>query len=231
MATAERLSAPAPVAVEPSAWLAEAGPALDEGGAARLRARLSASEAARFERLGRAERRAQFLVGHALARALLQHLGAASVELAVDADGRRVCSDPQWSLSLAHSGRWVVALVGARPAHGEVGIDLEARREARGGQDRAWPGHRPPRAIEDSELAVWTQREARFKAAAADAPAWQLRVPAATVAVIAPDGVPPPDLWLAVANVRIPPRLCLVKAEGDSYNRAQIDLRWQQADS
>lgn len=150
----------------PWLWLADVGPAARPAWVERHAAWLSAGERARLERIGRPERRAQLLAGHVL----LRHLVAArtggearSVNVGTLAGGRPTIDHPAgWQPSLAHSKRWVAALLvpGARAA----GVDIEWMDPRR--QIEAIVRMACDVETRSRELAylLWAQREAEIKA-------------------------------------------------------------------
>lgn len=95
---------------------------------------LTDAERQRLEGMASAERRASFLAGHRLARALAASWhGVDAARVAVDRhdDGRPsllLDGEPSpLSLSLSHSGGWVVAAVSTLP----IGVDVEVPRRTR----------------------------------------------------------------------------------------------------
>lgn len=220
------MSAPtAPLAALPATlWLAHAAtaPAPDEVQSAA--AVFSPSEQARLARITRPARRAQFIAGHLLLRALLQSLGVAAPVIEVAADGRPLAQDADGrgvGVSLAHSGGWVAALAGGE---GVPGVDIELSRDAPA--DPQWPAGRPPRLIAADELDRWVVAEARAKSLPRHASCWVSRWECA------PDdgaagaaGV----LHVAVAMSSIRPAVRLVNLQDASYNPRELVLAWRPA--
>jgi phosphopantetheinyl transferase len=155
-------------------WLADIAPACDQAWAMHHMTWLSSTEAARLARMHRPARRAQLLAGHVLLRRLLAALTgtpAQAVSIAADAEGRPAVSAPQgWRSSLAHSGRWVAALVDAADA--AVGVDIEFRKPQRDIRAivRAACGIEAGSA--DEAYALWAQREAEYKAGHSGGEVW-----------------------------------------------------------
>jgi phosphopantetheinyl transferase len=93
----------------------------------------NAHERQRLEAMGSAQRRAQFLAGHRLAREMAAGPEASlhAFDLVADAAGAprlvRVDGGPGFHVSLAHSGDWVACALADAP----VGIDVETEARAR----------------------------------------------------------------------------------------------------
>lgn len=204
-------------------WLAHAAtaPAPADVQAATV---FSPSEQARLARMARPARRAQFIAGHLLLRALLQSLGVAAPVIEVAADGRPLARDADGrspGVSLAHSGGWVAALAGGE---GVPGVDVELSRDAPA--DPQWPAGRPPRPMSADELDRWVVAEARAKSLPRHASCWVSRwecVAAGERAATA--GV----LHVAVAMSSIPPTVRLVNLRDASYNPRELVLAWRPA--
>ena len=220
------MSAPtAPRAALPATlWLAHAAtaPAPDEVQSAV--AAFSPSEQARLARIARPARRAQFIAGHLLLRALLQSLGVAAPVIEVAADGRPLAQDADGrgvGVSLAHSGGWVAALAGG---DGVPGVDIELSRDAPA--DPQWPAGRPPRPMAADELDRWVVAEAGAKSWPRHASCWVSRWECVASGVRAgAAGV----LHVAVAMSSIPPTVRLVNLRDASYNPRELVLAWRPA--
>ena len=158
----------------PWLWVADIAPAKEAAWAARHAAWLSSSEHARLTRISRAERRAQMLAGHVLLRRLVaasSDVPADAVAIASDAEGRPAVEFPKgWRASLAHSGRWVVALLDAGDA--ASGVDIEFRQTRRDIQTIVKAACGVDVASRDHAYSVWAQREAEFKAGPGSADVW-----------------------------------------------------------
>lgn len=149
-------------------WLTDIAAAQQPGFIEGWTARFAASERARLQRLSRPQRRLQFVCGHALLRYLLAdcaRVPVGQVQVESGTAGVVVACPAGWHASVAHSGRWVAALVAQRP----VGVDIEAMRGERDirGIVAAACGRRT--ASRAQAYRVWTQYEAELKCAANDA--------------------------------------------------------------
>ncbi|MET0320969.1 MAG: 4-phosphopantetheinyl transferase [Duganella sp.] len=154
--------------------------AVTDAGLDRLRDWLSASELARGQRLVRAGRLRQFVVGRALARtALGRSMGvpARAVVLAERIAGAPLLVAPArrampW-FSIAHSGRWVACAVSAETA---LGLDIELRdgsRDLAALAAQAFVGHAlaqwgqlhalPHAQRVDGFYRLWCEQEAQYK--------------------------------------------------------------------
>jgi 4'-phosphopantetheinyl transferase EntD len=159
----------------PRLWIADIAPARVAAWAARHMPWLSPSEQARLARMRRSDRRAQMLAGHVLLRRLVgavSGLLAAEVEIVSDGDGRpAVVTPPGWQASLAHSGKWVVALI---EAGGSVtpGVDIELRKPQRDIRAIVRAACGIETDSPDQAYQVWAQREAEFKAGEGPADVW-----------------------------------------------------------
>jgi 4'-phosphopantetheinyl transferase EntD len=174
---------------------------------------LSASERQRWDAIRRPERRAQFFAGHLLLRRLVGDVAgapAATVSLQMEADGRpRLASPPGWNVSLAHSGRWVAALVDAG-VHA-VGVDIELRKQRDIGAI-VQAAYGVYAASPDEAYAMWAQHEAEFKAGPEAA-----RATATWVASF-------DDHALAVC-ARATPRVAIVRLDDEGPSRP-VDIAW-----
>jgi hypothetical protein len=193
-------------------WIADFAPAKDPAWAGRHLGWLSSSERARFERIHRPDRRAQLLAGHVLLRQLLAALAgvaAHSVAIVSDSDGRPIVEAPAgWCASLAHSGRWVIALVETGGA-AAPGVDIELHKPRRDIRAivRAACGI-DARSPEQAYL-VWAQREAELKAGRRVADVW----------VATWDG------HAMAACSSAPPDAALAELDGDGALRV-LDIAW-----
>lgn len=193
-------------------WLAEVSDATAgaEDGARRhaeLAAQLSPSERARLQRFGRPARRAQFLAAHRLLRvAIAAYCGRPVDAVVIDQspEGQpRVVHPAAVSVSLAHSGAWVAALVqeGTAP----VGVDIERIRAERDMIAIA-AAIGLPAASTQAAYRNWVVYEAALKAAQPAAEhAWSALWR---------------DLAIGVAGLTQPPEVRWVAAQTPSANAA-----------
>jgi 4'-phosphopantetheinyl transferase len=179
----------------PRLWLADVGPASQPDWAAAHARWLSASEHTRWQRFVRPLRRAQFLAGHVLLRHLMgawAAADAASVAIESRADGSAVIALPTgFRCSLAHSNRWVAALVDREP-HG-VGVDIEWMRPDRAIEAIVEAGCGRRATSREHAYRLWALHEAQLKARAA-AGSWVATLPGHALAVCA-RGVPDATLF------------------------------------
>ncbi|HEY9103773.1 4'-phosphopantetheinyl transferase family protein [Chitinimonas sp.] len=134
---------------------------------------LQTDETARVAGFSRPQRRAQFLAGRWLARRLLcQAVGGAPADWTLSATAGRppqVLGQPNWRLSVSHSGDWVACALADRP----VGIDLERTNSGRDvaamaalvchPSEAAELGQLPAAEQEAALIAMWTRKEAWLK--------------------------------------------------------------------
>jgi 4'-phosphopantetheinyl transferase len=147
----------------PMLWLADIAPARRADWIDAHAGWLSASERARWQRIARPERRAQFLAGHVLLRRLVAACGtdaAADVVVTSGDDGRPGVSG--WQPSLAHSKQWVAALLDADGA--PVGVDIEWMLPARQIETIVRLACSVEADSPERAYLVWAQREAEIKA-------------------------------------------------------------------
>ena len=155
-------------------WLAEIGPAQRSDWIERHTPWLSDTELARLQRIARPERRAQLLAGHVLLRRLVAACaGGAAPEVEVRSlpDGRPELIAPAgWRASLAHSKRWVAALLdsGTRGA----GVDIELMRPGRQIETIVKLACSVDAQSPQQAYLLWTQREAQIKAGSDAAGIW-----------------------------------------------------------
>lgn len=147
----------------PMLWLADIAPARRSDWIDAHAGWLSASERARWQRIARPERRAQFLAGHVLLRRLVAACGAdaaAEVVVTSDTDGRPGVAG--WQPSLAHSKHWVAALL---DADGDtVGVDIEWMQPTRQIETIVRLACSVEAESPERAYLIWAQREAEIKA-------------------------------------------------------------------
>jgi 4'-phosphopantetheinyl transferase len=154
------------VTTVPWLWLAEISPATRPEWIERHTAWLSATERARLQRIVRPERRAQFLAGHVLLRRLVAaRSGVDAHEVVVLSlpDGRPELQAPvAWRPSLAHSKKWVAALLVSDPVN--AGIDIEFMQPARQIEAIVRLACSIETGSREDAYLIWAQREAEIKA-------------------------------------------------------------------
>ena len=164
-----------PMAHRADAWLVDCR-AIGDAELAGMRALLGPSEAARFGRFVRAERRRQFVVGRMLLRHAVAQLpgmlGQAMtvLERAGQAPLLELPGHAAPGFSLSHSGDWVACAVSASTA---LGLDIEridATRDidalaaqAFDADQLAWLAARPESTRLRDFYQLWSLQEARFK--------------------------------------------------------------------
>ena len=125
-------------------------------------ARLTPTERARLARIGRPQRREQFVVGHCMLRWGLEAAGIEGATIEVDADGRVLlrAGAPLYA-SIAHSENLVAVIVADDP----VGVDLESIRPTRDPRAAAQLlGLADQAGDAAAVLRAWVMAEARLKA-------------------------------------------------------------------
>ena len=172
-------------------------------------AQLTCSERARFARISRPQRRAQFVMAHYILREALMSGGLHDARIEVDAEGRlQVHASAALYASIAHSEDCVAVIVAGDP----VGVDLESVSHRRDLKAAAAMLDLSPAeaAAPDAVLRVWVTAEARLKAGQNASPhvwlsCWQ-------------------SCRLAVAGLSSPPLTGVFDGTTGIYNAAQ--LKW-----
>ncbi len=158
----------------PIVWLADLAPAHDAAWTARHDAWLTPDERARAGRIQRPERRAQLVAGHVLLRRLaaaVSGVPADAVRVGAEAEGRPIVAWPSgWRASLAHSGRWIAALLDAGDV--DAGVDIERHAPRRDIRALVQAACGVSAASDDEAYLTWAQREAEIKAGAAAPSTW-----------------------------------------------------------
>jgi len=158
----------------PWLWLAEIDPATRTDWIDAHTAWLSSSEQARLQRILRPERRAQLMAGHILLRHLVaarSGLAAGNVQIRSNPDGRpELVGRADLQPSIAHSKRWVAALLDAGDA--AVGVDIEFMQPERQIEKIVQLACSVEAGSREQAYLVWVQREAQIKAASGIAPVW-----------------------------------------------------------
>jgi len=147
---------------------------------------LAPGERARYDALGHAPRRGEWLRGRAALKSVLRVLG--------NSEDTSLIAFPHACVSLTHSAGLAVAVGcgGSLGGLGGLGIDYEARRPMRAGSERFFLTDserlRLGQPGEDDLLRLWTVKEALFKADPGNREAgrnlWSYEIPASLHALI-----------------------------------------------
>jgi len=194
--------------VTPSLYLRRFAMPLNDAWQAEQIARLTGSERARFVRISRPQRRAQFVMAHYMLREALASGALHDARIEVDAEGRlQVHASATVYASLAHSEDWVAVIVAGDP----VGVDIESIPH-RCGLEAAAAMLGLPAADATTSTAVlraWVIAEARLKAGQNASgqvwlSAWQ-------------------GCQLAVSGITGPPLTCVFDGMNGIYNAAELE--------
>ena len=164
-----RGDARAPAAAPAELWLADIAVATQPGWIETHSAWLTSEERERLARFTRPQRRAQFLAGHILLRRLVAacwRIDPRDVQVATRADGSPEVLVPAGvQCSLAHTGRWVAALV--QPGEADdwrPGVDIESMRSDRPIEAIVKVACGIDAGSREEAYRAWAQHEAQIKA-------------------------------------------------------------------
>ena len=170
-----RRDACAPAVAVVELWLADSGVATQPAWIETHSAWLTSEERERLARFTRPQRRAQFLAGHILLRRVVAAcwcIDPRDVRVATRADGSPEVLVPAGvQCSLAHTGRWVAALV--QPAEADdcrPGVDIESMRSDRPIEAIVKLACGIDAVSREQAYRAWAQHEAQIKAAAGAPP-------------------------------------------------------------